>query len=263
MNRHLPLVLLVPLLALSSFVAAQVSYIPATAHVIGYGGTFWRSDIEIKSCDTLPAVVRFEALQRDAINLSPPMEEIEVEAGKTVRIDDALKSLFRMIGAAAFRVTTVSGCAFVTSRTYNDAENGTYGQYVPAIPESEAFDNTRPAQLIQLSQSIDDGRGYRTAIGLINLTDKNLRLSLRFYSSTGKFFGPLTQSLGPYQYVQLDKVFKTITFLEVPDGFVEISTFTPGGRFLAYASVVDNRSGDAIFIPAQGVVPETEQAATQ
>jgi len=259
MKRHLPIVVLglaglVPLAA-----GAQTVYIPASAHVIGFGGTVWRTDIEIKSCDDSDAEIRIEALERGKENLSPLAESLQVDGGSTLRVNDALSSIFHLIGAAAFRITPLTGCTFITSRTYNDSAGGTYGQYVPAIPESEAFNNKRAAQLIQLSQSDDDTTGYRTAIGLINLTGLNLRLTLQFYSSMGRFFGPLTKTLGPYEYIQLDKAFRNLTFINVPDGYVTISTITPGGSFLAYASVVDNRSGDAIFIPAQGIVPQPEE----
>jgi len=259
MHRSLGFVLLGLATLLPVTTGAQTVYIPATAHVLGYGGTVWRSDLEVKSCSDAPVELHVEALQRGRANPSPLAVDIQVEAGETLRFDDALSSLFHIIGAAAFRITTTDGCALITSRTYNDAESGTYGQYVPAIPDSEAFDNTKVAQLIQLSQSDDDQTGYRTAIGLINLTSLNIRLTLQLYSSTGRFFGPLTETLGPFEYIQLDKVFRKLTFINVPDGYVTISTITPGGRFLAYASVVDNRSGDAIFIPAQGFVLDTEE----
>jgi hypothetical protein len=37
----------------------------------------------------------------------------------------------------------------------------------------------------------------------------------------------------------------------VTDGYALVQTLTPGARFFAYASVVDNRSGDPVFIAAQ------------
>jgi len=261
MKKHLGLVILGMVIALAPAARAQqVVYVPAAAHIMGYGGTIWRTDLELKSCDVTDAEVRIEALFRNSSNNSPLSKDIQLEGEKSLRINDALKSLFGTIGAAAFRITTLSGCAFVSSRTYNDSEAGTYGQFVPAIPESEAFDNKKVAQLIQLSQSSDDESGYRSAVGLVNLTHTQLRLTLMLYSSEGRFFGPLTQVLRPYEYVQLDKVFRQLTFIDVPDGYVTISTAAPGARFLAYASVVDNRSGDAIFIPALGVVPEESKA---
>ena len=253
MKDHLGSILLGLTVLVTSAAGAQTVYIPAGAHALGYNGTVWRTDIELKSCDNEDARVRIEALLRDTENSTPQYVDVDVDAGTTLRIDDALKTLFHTVGVAAFRINTVTGCVLVTSRTYNDSASGTYGQYVPAIPEEQAFDYHKQAQLIQLSQSKDNGTGYRTAIGLINLTGSNLRVELLLYSSSGKFFGPYSQTLLPHEYVQLDRIFTKVTFLDVPDGYAIVRTSTVNGKFLAYASVVDNRSGDAIFIPAQGV----------
>lgn len=38
---------------------------------------------------------------------------------------------------------------------------------------------------------------------------------------------------------------------DIPEGFAILWTTTPEGRFLAYASVIDNRSGDPVYIPAR------------
>jgi hypothetical protein len=41
-----------------------------------------------------------------------------------------------------------------------------------------------------------------------------------------------------------------VTPVAITNGFALVSTTTPKGAFLAYASVVDNRSGDPVYIPA-------------
>jgi hypothetical protein len=49
---------------------------------------------------------------------------------------------------------------------------------------------------------------------------------------------------------QIDRIFQQVTGSDVSDGYIVVSTTTPGGRFFAYASVVDNASGDPVYIPA-------------
>ncbi len=229
---------------------AQTLYVPAAAHVAGYGGTLWRTDLEIKACGDSGAEVRLETLVRDRENTDPAARTVSVEGGEAVRLEDVLSSQFGLTGAAAIRITTVDGCALATSRTYNNAAGGTFGQYVPAMPETGAFGSGETAQLIHLSQSADDVSGYRSAVGLVNLTGTGLNVDLEFFTAGGGSLGSLDEILDPYEYVQIDRAFRRVTTEAVPDGYVLISTGTPGGRFLAYASVVDNRSGDAIFIPA-------------
>ncbi|HHQ47325.1 MAG TPA: hypothetical protein ENK19_00380, partial [Acidobacteria bacterium] len=249
------------LLTLAAFpLGAQTVYVPAAAHVSGYGGTLWRTDVEIKACAGSAAQVELEALIRDRKNSDPPSRTVSVAEGHAVRLEDVLASTFGLTGAAAIRVTTVSGCALVTSRTYNDTADGTYGQYVPAVPELDAFSHGETAEVIQLGQSADNGSGYRSALGLLNVTGMDVSLDVELFSATGASLGSIDQVLEPFELVQLDRVFRRVTEQEIPDGYALISTGTVGGRFLAYASVVDNGSGDAIFIPALRA-PEATAAA--
>jgi hypothetical protein len=54
-------------------------------------------------------------------------------------------------------------------------------------------------------------------------------------------------------------IFALVTDQDVADGYALVRTRSSGGRFFAYASVVDNRSGDAVFIPAQEEGPTQAQ----
>ncbi len=256
MTRLLPFLATLAALPLG----AQTFYIPAAAHVSGYGGTHWRTDVEIKACGGSGAELRLEALLRDRDNTAPAAGTVSVADGQAVRLEDVLASRFGLTGAAALRITTLSGCALVTSRTYNDADSGTFGQYVPAIPEADAFGFGETAELIQLSQSADDTSGYRSAVGLVNLTGVGLNVDMELSTSDGASLGSVNEILEPYELVQLDRIFRKVTPGAVADGYVTITTGTEGGRFLAYASVVDNVSGDAVFIPALRA-PAPAQAA--
>ena len=48
----------------------------------------------------------------------------------------------------------------------------------------------------------------------------------------------------------MDKVFENVTKQVVSDGYAMVRTTTAGGSFFAYASVIDNRTGDPFLIPA-------------
>lgn len=250
MNRWASRLLLLVAGLAASPLGAQTVYLPASAHASGYNGTHWRTDVEIKACAGSAAEVRLEALLRDRENTTPVASTVSVANGRALRLEDVLSSKLGLTGAAALRITTLAGCVLVTSRTYNDVASGTFGQYVPAIAESAAFGFGETAELIQLSQSAGDASGYRSAVGLVNLTGSGLAMDLELFTWDGASLGSLDEVLDPWEFVQLDRVFRRVTAEAVPDGYVLVTTGTPGGRFLAYASVVDNGSGDAVFIPA-------------
>ena len=63
--------------------------------------------------------------------------------------------------------------------------------------------------------------------------------------------GTRTYTLRAYESIQRTDVLAELGTSDVSDAYAVLRTTTSGGRFLAYASVVDNRSGDPIYIPAR------------
>jgi len=104
--------------------------------------------------------------------------------------------------------------------------------------------------LIQLTHNRSANSGFRTNIGLLNSTTAPLDLSIDLYASNGTKLGTVPVHLQALSFTQVDKVYEQITEGDVNDGFALVSTSTAGGSFLAYASVIDNRTGDPIYIPA-------------
>jgi len=238
-------------LAICTGIEAQTFYLPAVAHTGGFEGTTWRSDVQLKATGAGDATVRLEALRRGQANTSPPHVDATVPAGRSLRLADVLDETFALNGAAALRVTVLGGAVVVASRTFNDAASGTYGQYVPALAETAAITAGGQGELVQLAQSSADGTGFRTNIGLLNTTALQIEVSIALYRASGELLGTLTVTLQPFELDQVDKVFAGVTGAVVDDGYAIVTSSTAGARFLAYASVIDNRSGDAVFMPGQ------------
>jgi hypothetical protein len=78
-----------------------------------------------------------------------------------------------------------------------------------------------------------------------------MTVEVALYTSDGAMIGENTVSLQPFEYRQLNNVFGGTGAGEVSGGFAMVTSATPGARYFAYASIVDNLSGDAIFVPAR------------
>lgn len=230
--------------------AGAALLIPGSANLPGLNETRWRTELEIKAVGSKPAIFSIALLQRDRENVAPRMATLSLEAAAVVRFENALDELFSFNGAAALLMTPLSGKILTTSRTFTgDATEGTFGQYVPAIPVSDAIAFGETAELIQLSGSNGD-TGFRTNIGLVNTSSSSINVSLEVFDADGSSLGVISQNLEGLEYRQIDRVLTGIINSEVADAWIRLSTSTPGGTFLAYASVVDNASGDSILIPA-------------
>ena len=239
--------------------AAEDLYVPAAAHSSGVAGTEWRTDLEVKARGNAAAAFRVELLAAETDNSSPHGAVFDVAATECLRIEDLLEEVFAYTGNGALRITATAGEVLVTSRTYNDDPEGTYGQFIPALPASSAAGPEVDVALIQLSRSADLETGYRTNVGFLNATAADLSLEIDVLTAAGALLGTGTYELVPWEFRQVNDIFASFTTEDVDDGYVLVRTTTEGGLFFAYASVVDNRSGDAIFIPGQEDEPRQQE----
>ena len=236
--------------ALIAAAGDQDIYVLACAHVGGAAGTDWRTDMEVHNPGTLPAAFTIALLERGAANTSPQTQSFNLAAGQSVRYTDVLSSMFGFSGAAVLRISATQGVVTAVSRTYNQVTNGTYGQFIGGLPALQAIGTGEHGRIVQLTHNRAAGSGFRTNIGLANVTGTTVVVRVALYSADGRKLGQADYTLSPYMYVQIDRIFESMVAGDVEDGYAVISTTTAGGRFLAYASVIDNRTGDPIYIPA-------------
>ncbi len=245
--------------------AGEVLYLAASAHVTGALGTDWRSDVELHNLSEENALVTLWLLVHGADNSSPASAQITVPAGSSVRLADVLAGQFSLDGQAALMLSVGSGRILATSRTYNLLAAGnplglpggsTFGQFIPALERSGAIAFGEEGRLIQLSHSTATSGGFRTNLGLVNITSSSLDVEVELYTASGTPLGTVSVTLPPFGYQQLNRVFASVTAGDVDDGYAVVRTTTAGGSFFAYASVVDNLTGDPIAITAEKVPVE-------
>ena len=227
--------------------------VPAAAHVTGLQDTQWRSDLEVYNPTGTAVTYTIALLKRGQANSAPQQVTHSVDPGTSVRLDDVVFSEFSYQGSGALRITPHSGTLQVTSRTYNQVSAGTYGQFIPGEGEDRHILYRREGSVVQLTHD----SAYRTNLGIVNVVDMPITVVVDLYTADGVLLGTTTIDLGSWEHHQADGIFATVTGTNVTDGYVVLHTTTPSGRFLAYASVVDNASGDAIYIPATSRMPRT------
>jgi len=237
---------------ISFFREDSTLYLPAAAHVDGYGGTHWRTDVELLNLSTWATdTVVVKLLARDQANPAPPSKEYVLPPKTSLRISDVLETVFGFSGAAALRFECSSSAIAVSSRTFNQTAAGTYGQFVPAVPASATVGAGDSVVLAQLATSASASEGFRTNIGILNTSGNSIVVVVELKGEDGTKLGERSVSLGPYEFTQMDKIFQGIVAGTRNNLTARLHTASAGGSFIAYASVVDNRSGDPVFVPAQ------------
>jgi len=134
----------------------------------------------------------------------------------------------------------------VTARTYNEGADGTFGQFLPGVDDGGKLAYGERGILPQIKKT----SAFRTNIGFVNLGTSSVSLRTKLYSSTGSQLGNIvTTSIPANQWKQENDIFQkaAVSYCEV--GYATIEVTTNGGKVWAYASVVDNGTGDPTTIP--------------
>jgi len=225
-------------------------YVAAVAHVSGAAGTNWRTDLGVHNPGRTAAQFRIDLLKKDQANPSPISETLQIGPGKSARYEDVLQSVFDFNGAGSLRITPLSGVVSITSRTFNLSTAGTYGQFIAGVTSESFINSGEIGHLVQLSRSSLSSTGHRSNIGFVNTSNRRIDVKVELYKGDGEHLGTKNYPLQPLEYDQVNDILGKVTTESVENGFAVVSTTTSGGQFIAYASVVDNRSGDPVYIPA-------------
>lgn len=239
-----------PILVLPVVASAGPLVIPTAGHVPGAAGTNWRTDIEVFNPGPTTAEYAVDFLQAEADGSTYPTRRYRLDPGKLARYVDVVRSMFGLTKTGALRVRPISGKVAVDSRTYNQLADRTYGQRVPAFSGDEAIVAGQEAALTHLGESARTDSGFRTNIGLVNLSSSEVTVDITFYRGNGEELGALALKVAPYSQRQVNRVLTTVTSSSVESGFARLRSTSSGAAFHAYASVIDNRSVDPIFVPA-------------
>ncbi len=239
----------------SAGVNLTTRYVPASARATGAENTYWVTDVALANLTSKTATLNIAYLAKNQENPTPPNVSLILEAGQQMLVTDVYGSLFGLDSAnGALRIITSHPDVKVSTRTYNAAgANGTYGQFIPALDDSSAVSPGVPAVLTQLQEN----DAFRSNVGLVNLTPYEVPVEIDLYRGSGNLLGPVTRDLGPYEMIQIGRIFDSVGAGTVDNGFAVVKANGDGAKILAYASVVDNQSGDPIYVPSQSLLPGT------
>ena len=219
--------------------------VSAAAHTPGSEGSFWISSAQLINAGEQPATAGIELLPGSG---SPPATLSHgLEPGEALTIADIVGDLLGGRGAGALRLTA-TGALVATTRTATTSDGGSYGQGIPAAGETTVAVDGEAVRLIGFSEDA----GFRTNLGLVNPGADEVSLIIRFYDREAASLGDTEQVLGPESWIQLNRVFADFGISSVVGSIVTRQT-SKTGSFSAYASVVDEQTGDPTFLAQPGV----------
>jgi hypothetical protein len=248
MRMNALILFLASLLVVATAPAETERWIPAAASNAGAAGSYWSTDLYIRSrvLDS-PIAVQIAFLSEGTHDTEPSEVSITIPPQSTVLINDVVGTLFEGDRPGALRLR----CDYpfdAQSRTFDTGiGSGSVGQTIPGTPSTNF--NTGWTGIGAANRPGEDG--VRTNIGLFNTSNRTTIAAISIVNeSTGEEIGasPIPVVVGPYGWFQTN-LFKLAGQPEVDVENATVSVRT-SRNIQGYLSRVDNRTNDSSFFPA-------------
>jgi len=229
----------------------QVLFIPASASAHGYNGTFWTTTGWFASNVGVPVAIKAAFLRQGQDNSSAITNLTDlgtVPAGGYLEVKDMVAKLGGAgLSGGIYIEASAQGsglpASLVRATTYtftpNDKGQGGYGQGVPAIATGAgSYEDVIVPGMYQ-------GTDYRTNIGVVSTSGQLMDVLVQVHDAAGSVLASDVWTLKPYEQKQVS--IKSLGVKSLSGGFLTAAQSGAGGSFQAYATVVDQETGDAVY----------------
>ncbi len=216
--------------------------IPVAIHGPGAQSTQWRTDLWISNPSTIEKDITVTYFPNDG---PPASFSVHIGTFSTVEIRDVVLTRFGLDNSKGMLLLHTEGASSFSAcaRIFNTGSSiGEFGQFVPGLGMGYV---TRQG-FIPAASGVD---GNRTNVGIANPNDHAITPLITVSDENGALLKAVeTLTVPPLTVVQVNDIFTAWGI--PPQGNVQlrIDTSSDADTFYAYASIVRDGSGDAIFI---------------
>jgi hypothetical protein len=221
--------------------------VPAVTHAGGLGGSVWRTDVQIYNPDPNVSPQNPLVMTATMRNITRTIEIFD----STYIFEDFMQRFTNVDdGPVPVIITTKSKYApQIWTRTYNQTESGTYGQFVPAIRLDDVGGGSAIGSGKYYLAGLRSNARYRTNIGFVNPTSTMVPVNVAVYDDRGIRVGQYSRQIQPFALLQ-EAIHSVVSNIS-PDRPFSIEVDVPAGQWMiAFASFIDNGSADPVYIQA-------------
>lgn len=229
--------------------------VPSVAHLPGSANTAWRTDVGVVNTTSQSVTLHLTFFDYTTGATTPATHSIG--SMQSVEWRDFLVSKLGFPQSSTVKGTllvTADQPLAVSSRTYNqESTTRTYGQSYPALVvaypggrDVEAVTNGRVGFIPLLKKN----SAFRTHIGFVNLGTSPCTVAVQLVAPNGVFIGTVrTLTAGAHLWKQEDDIFAKSGAGNRDAAYARIEVQTLSCQAWAYASVIDQNTGDPTTIP--------------
>lgn len=265
-NNLLPLVAVL-FLAVAAPATAQVYdtfVIPAVGNASGGGGTVWASEVVIFNPQPHTLFVSMTFLPSGLDQGSEVL--VQIPSNQFFSTSNVLGAVYGRGGTGSLLLATfpednkhvpnpsILDLSFVVrSNTFNNASSGTYGQAIPGVISGLMdfeFEKLSAVSAGVRNFGTTGQSGFRTNVGALNLGRYTVRMRVTVYNDLGQTVAKdIPFDVPPQGHIQ-DRLPVTIDRGTLEYFIDDPGVNDPDGYAIvfAYASVVDNKSGDPVYV---------------
>ena len=224
-------------------------HIPAVAHVIGAASTPFLSDVRIynRSNFTASLIAIFTPTGADGTTQFAAMR-LTIDPQHVMVLEDVVQETMQTSGTGQLELAGDVDRVIVNSRTYTPAGGGaSFGDTIPSF-------NTVDAGADQIAP-LHNTTQFRSNAGIAEVAGGSGLVRIAYFTADGTPAGLSDLTIKPYGHAQIR--------VPVAGANLRAQVAVVGGDavVIAYASIVDNLSGDAMTIPAMRLPAADETIA--
>jgi len=231
---------------------------PVVAHTRGALDTHWRSDIRLfNAARDREARLRLHLIPPSgSTEFSPRQTDVVVPHSSILALDDVVLQRMGFDAARGSLIVESDGNQIIhgTSRTYTIDDGGSFGQFVAPVAGGQPVSAAGDPGIVILPPGDE---GHRLNLGLVEVSGQPILAAVTLVDSqTGSSVGSsLFTQVEPFANLQINDILGRFASENVADPYISVSAVQGDGQLTAYGSLVDNLSGDAVFVV--GSVPRT------
>ena len=227
-------------------VSSNNYWIPVATHSGGQLGSQWRTDIGL-NCAGASAASATLTFSHPA-GASSIVRTINIAAGQQVVLRDVVGQTFGVAtGKGPIQIGSTQPLV-VTSRTFNDTPQGTFGQDYDGFSAAGGLTAGESAVIGQLAQKDP----YRSSIGITNMGTINAVIGVTLCDGNGTALTTFDVTVAPGAFWQEESFKIRIARNDLDTCYAKI-TVKSGSGILAHASLVDGRTNDPTTFWAKSV----------
>ncbi|HVG24090.1 MAG TPA: hypothetical protein VND45_08060 [Thermoanaerobaculia bacterium] len=241
---------------------------PAVGHAAGANDSLFETDVRLTNLGAQTTKYDLWFTPSGTLGTeSSATTTIEVSPNETVALDDIVANVFGdgtvgsaigMLEVRPLGTSQSSGAFFgavidsamrqlqtaASSRTYNFTPNGTFGQFVPAIPFAQFVGRGSVLSLTQVAQS----NRFRANFGFLEASGSPADMIVRVYDTANTLLASIPVSLRGMEHRQLNGLLAQNGITTLDDGRVEVEVTGGDGKVSAYVSEIDNATNDPLMV---------------